>query len=114
MEKKEVKNEEKEFIVADKFSAMDEEQIEKIIGIESFDQAEWCYQFDSDDPVVIAWSNDVSEPGELTFMLKANSESNIIFQSVSGDKTLRIFSRSMSEERREQLGRPDKSNASEK
>jgi len=40
MEKKEVKNEEKEFIVADKFSAMDEEQIEKIIGIESFDQAE--------------------------------------------------------------------------
>ena len=93
---------------------MDEKQIEKIIGIESFDQAEWCYQFDGDDPVVIAWSNDANEPGELTFMLKANNESNITFQSVDGDKTLRIFSRSMSEERREQLGRPNKSDVSEK
>ena len=107
-------NEEKEFIVADEFSIMDEDQIQEVIGVEKFDQAEWCFQFDDEDPIVIAWSNDVSEPGELTFMLKANSESRIIFQSADGDKTLRIFARSMSDERRAELGRPIKSDELEK
>jgi hypothetical protein len=103
--------EEKEFIVADEFSIMDEEQIQKVIGVENFDQAEWCFQFDDEDPIVIAWSNDQNEPGELTFMLKANSESRIAFQSADGNKTLRIFARSMSDEKRKELGR---SNNSEK
>jgi hypothetical protein len=98
-------NEEKEFIVADEFSIMDEEQIQKVIGVESFNQAEWCFQFDDEDPIVIAWSNDVNEPGELTFMLKANNESRITFQSLDGSKTLRIFARSMSDEKRKELGR---------
>jgi hypothetical protein len=97
--------EEKEFIVADELSIMDEEQIQKVIGVENFDQAEWCFQFDGDEPVVIAWSNDRKEPGELTFMIKANSESRIVFQSTDGSKTLRIFARSMSEEKRTELGR---------
>ncbi len=101
-------NEEKEFIVADEFSIMDEDQIQKVIGVENFDQAEWCFQFDDEDPVVIAWSNDENEPGELTFMLKANSESRIVFQSTDGNKTLRIFARSMSDEKREELGRGSK------
>jgi hypothetical protein len=104
-------NEEKEFLVADEFSIMDEDQIQKVIGVENYDQAEWCFQFDDEDPIVIAWSNDQNEPGELTFMLKANSESRIAFQSEDGSKTLRIFARSMSEEKRQELGR---SNNSEK
>jgi hypothetical protein len=107
-------NEEKEFIVADEFSVMNEDQIQEVIGVEKFDQAEWCFQFDDENPIVIAWSNDVNEPGELTFMLKANSESRIIFQSADGEKTLRIFARSMSDERRVELGRPNKSEEVEK
>jgi hypothetical protein len=51
----------------------------KILGIEEFDQAEWVFQFDGDEPIVIAWSNDASEDGK---------------------KTLRIFSREMSDETR--------------
>ena len=98
-------NEEKEFITANEFSIMDEEQIQKSIGIENFDQAEWCFQFDDEDPIVIAWSNDENEPGELTFMLKANNESRIAFQSADGSKILRLFARSMSNEKREELGR---------
>jgi hypothetical protein len=101
-------NTEKEFIVADEFSTMDEEQLQKVIGIENFDQAEWCFQFDDDEPISIAWSNDESEPGELTFMLKANNESRIVFQSPDGSKTLRLFSRSMSDEKRNELGRGKK------
>ena len=107
-------NEEKEFMVADEFSIMNEDQIQEVIGVEKFDQAEWCFQFDDDEPVVIAWSNDANEPGELTFMLKANSESRIAFQSVDGDKTLRIFARSMSNEKRAELGRPNELDAVEK
>ena len=107
-------NEEKEFILADEFSIMDEDQIQKVIGIENFDQAEWCFQFDDDEPVVIAWSNDANEAGELTFMLKANSESRIAFQSNDGEKTLRIFARSMSAQKREELGRPAESEVSKK
>lgn len=101
-------NTEKEFIVADEFSIMDEEQIQKAIGIEYFDQAEWCFQFDDDEPISIAWSNDENEPGELTFMLKANNESRIVFQSADGTKTLRLFARSMSNEKRDELGRGKK------
>ena len=74
----------------------------KILGIEEFKQAEWVFQFDDDDPVVIAWSNDESEAGELSFILKANSGSNVIFQSADGKKTLRLFAREMSKETREQ------------
>ena len=75
----------------------------KILGIEEFKQAEWVFQFDEDEPVVIAWSNDESEAGELSFVLKANSGSNIVFQSPNGDKTLRLFSREMSDSTREKL-----------
>lgn len=73
----------------------------KILGIEEFKQAEWVFQFDDEEPIVIAWSNDPSEAGELSFVLKANSGSNITFQSADGKKTLRLFSREMSEETRE-------------
>jgi hypothetical protein len=72
----------------------------KILGIEEFGQAEWVFQFDGDEPIVIAWSNDASEAGELSFVLKPNSGSNITFQSQDGKKTLRIFSREMSDETR--------------
>jgi hypothetical protein len=72
----------------------------KILGIEEFSQAEWVFQFDNDEPVVIAWSNDTTEAGELSFILKPNSGSNITFQSQDGKKTLRIFSREMSDETR--------------
>ena len=72
----------------------------KILGIEEFKQAEWVFQFDDDEPVIIAWSNDESEAGELSFVLKANSGTNIVFQSPDGKKTLRLFPREMSEETR--------------
>jgi hypothetical protein len=80
---------------------IDEATEMKILGIEEFKQAEWVFQFDDDEPVIIAWSNDASEAGELSFILKANSGSNIIFQSPNGEKTLRLFSRKMSDETKE-------------
>lgn len=88
--------EEKDFLLEGQIP--DEATEMKILGIEEFKQAEWVFQFDDDEPVIIAWSNDESEAGELSFVLKANSGSNIVFQSSDGKKTLRLFSREMSEE----------------
>jgi hypothetical protein len=72
-------------------------------GIEVFDMAEWVFQFDEEEPIVMAWSNTEEDPGDLTFSLKPNSGSSIIFQSAKGDKKLQIYCRRMSEERREEL-----------
>lgn len=77
--------------------------IPEIPGIENFDMAEWVFQFDNEQPVVIAWSNTEDDPGELSFVLKPNSGSNVIFQSSDGTKKMSIFSRRMSEERRAEL-----------
>lgn len=96
-----MQEESKEFILE---SLIPDEVTEmKILGIEEFAQAEWVFQFDDDEPVVIAWSNDPSTPGELSFVLKANSGSNLVFASSDGEKTLRLFSREMSDATRERL-----------
>lgn len=78
-------------------------EIPKIPDVEYFDMAEWLFQFDEDEPVVIAWSNSEEEGGQLTFTLKPNSGSNVYFQSADGAKKMKIFSRRMSPERRQEL-----------
>lgn len=78
-------------------------ELPEIPDIENYDMAEWLFQFDNDEPVVIAWSNTEEEPGELTFTLRANSESSIIFSNSDGTKKLTLYARKMSEERREEL-----------
>lgn len=90
--------ESKDFIIEGNLPA--EGEIKKILGIEQFEQAEWVFQFDDDEPVVMAWSSTESEPGQLNFVLSADSESSIIFQSPDGKKTMRLFCRKMSEETR--------------
>ena len=78
-------------------------ELPEIPDIENYDMAEWLFQFDNDEPVVIAWSNTEEEPGELTFTLRANSESSIIFSNAEGTKKLKLYARRMSDERREEL-----------
>ena len=78
-------------------------EIPEIPGIENFDMAEWIFQFDDGEPVVIAWSNSEEDPGELSFILKPNSGSRVTFQSADGSKKMSLFSRRMSEERRTEL-----------
>jgi hypothetical protein len=81
----------------------DDFTLPEVPGIENFDMAEWVFQFDDDEPVVVAWSNSEEDPGDLSFILKPNSGSNVFFQSSCGKKTLKLFSRRMSDERRKEL-----------
>lgn len=78
-------------------------ELPEIPGIENYDMAEWLFQFDNDEPVIIAWSNTEEEPGELNFSLRPNSESSVTFSNAEGTKKLTIFARKMSEERRQEL-----------
>ena len=45
--------ESKDFIIEGNLPT--EGEIKEMLGIEQFEQAEWVFQFDDDEPVVMAW-----------------------------------------------------------
>jgi hypothetical protein len=64
-----------------------------------FDQAEWCFQFFDNEPVVFAWSETDDEPGDLVITINPHDKSDITFTSKG--MSFRLFSRPMSEETRQ-------------
>lgn len=62
-----------------------------------YSQAEWVFQFDDNEPVVFAWSNEEGDPGEVNIKLKPNSASNLIFTDRDGTRTFKMFARPISE-----------------
>ena len=65
---------------------------------QEFEQAEWVFQFDDEEPEVFAWSTNPEEAGTLSFTLSANSSSSMTFVSPTTGKKLQVYSRPMSEE----------------
>ncbi len=65
-----------------------------------YNQAEWVFQFEKEEPVVFAWCNkprNSEEPmEELHLKLKADSSSIIEFKDRHG-KTFKIFAREITE-----------------
>ena len=59
-------------------------------------QAEWCFQFFDNEPVVFAWSEDEAESGDLVLSIEPKNNSSLSFN----DKGMmfKIFAREMSEE----------------
>jgi hypothetical protein len=58
--------------------------------------AEWCFQFFNNEPVVFAWSaEDVTEPTPLVIQLQPHSAENIVFKQ--NGMEFKIFPREMSE-----------------
>ena len=72
--------------------------IKEIKQFDNFKEAEWVFQFDNEEPIVFAWSDDSQEPGEVTITLKPNSNSSIAFASASGEKLFRMYSRPITEQ----------------
>ena len=85
---------------------MENQQQEQDLDIRStitgktFTQAEWCFQFDEDQPNVFAWSQREDDPGDLTFNIGPKEGANIVFRSPEG-KTFTLFVREMSEASKE-------------
>jgi hypothetical protein len=58
--------------------------------------AEWCFQFFNNEPIVFAWSNEGEEPTPLVLQLQPVESEGLNFQQ--NGMTFRIFPRQISEE----------------
>ena len=58
--------------------------------------AEWCFQFFNNEPIVFAWSNEGEEPAPLVLQLQPVESEGLNFQQ--NGMTFRIFPRPISEE----------------
>jgi hypothetical protein len=61
--------------------------------------AEWCFQFFDNEPVVFAWAEDGSEPTPLTITLNPIEEEGLSFRQ--NGMLFKIFPRTISEETKE-------------
>ena len=59
-------------------------------------QAEWCFQFFDNEPVVFGWTKDESESSNLVIELRPMEDDTLTFQQ--NGMVFKIFPREMSEE----------------
>jgi hypothetical protein len=64
--------------------------------VQPIQDAEWCFQFFNNEPIVFAWSNEGEEPAPLVLQLQPVESEGLNFQQ-SG-MTFRLFPRPISEE----------------
>ena len=69
-----------------------------------YEECEWCFQFDEDEPQVFAWTDDdlnKSEDPKVIFTITNVENSYITFQNGKTGKLFRLFARELSEEGKE-------------
>lgn len=64
------------------------------------EDAEWCFQFFNNDPIVFAWNNEGAEPSPLVLQIQPNENDKLIFRQ--NGMEFSIFSRPISEESKQQ------------
>ena len=69
--------------------------------------AEWCFQFFNNEPIVFAWSNEGEEPTPLVLQLQPVEDEGLNFQQ--NGMTFRIFPRPISEETKQQRQKQNES-----
>ena len=62
--------------------------------------AEWCFQFFNNEPIVFAWSNEGEQPAPLVLQLQPTEGEGLNFQQ--NGMTFRVFPREISEETKQQ------------
>jgi hypothetical protein len=68
-----------------------------------YEECEWCFQFDEDEPQVFAWTDDdlnKSEDPKVIFTITNVENSYITFQNGKTGKVFKLFARELSEEGR--------------
>jgi hypothetical protein len=69
-----------------------------------YEECEWCFQFDEDEPQVFAWTDDESDKSEdpkVIFTITNVENSYITFQNGKTGKLFKLFARELSEEGKE-------------
>ena len=84
------------------------EQLQSIGDItlsqKKYEECEWCFQFDEDEPQVFAWTDDdlnKSEDPKVIFTITNVENSYITFQNGKTGKLFKLFARKLTEEGRE-------------
>jgi len=60
------------------------------------EDAEWCFQFFNNDPIVFAWQNEGQEPSPLVLQIQPNESDKLTFRQ--NGMEFSIFPRPISEE----------------
>ena len=83
------------------------EQLEQIGEInlqqKRYEECEWCFQFDEDEPQIFAWTDpdlNRDEDPKVIFTITNIENSFITFQNSKTGKLFKIFARELSEEGR--------------
>ena len=66
-----------------------------------YEECEWCFQFDEDEPQVFAWTDDElnkSEDPKVIFTITNVENSYITFQNGKSGKVFKLFARELTEE----------------
>ncbi len=76
-----------------------QEEISEVSEIEqlpTIEDAEWCFQFFNNEPIVFAWQDKGNEPAPLVLQIQPKDGDGLNFQQ--NGMTFRIFPRPISEE----------------
>ena len=68
-----------------------------------YEECEWCFQFDEDEPQVFAWTDDQfdnNEDPKIVFTITNLENSYISFTNGKTGKTFKLFAREMSDDGR--------------
>ncbi len=71
---------------------------------EKYEECEWCFQFDEDEPQVFAWTDDElnkDEDPKVIFTITNVKDSYITFQNGKTGKLFKLFARELTNEGRE-------------
>ena len=60
------------------------------------EDAEWCFQFFNNEPIVFAWQNEGQEPSPLVLQIQPNESDKLTF--IQNGMEFSIFPRPISEE----------------
>ena len=61
-------------------------------------QAEWCFQFDGEEPIIFAWSKEEGDVGDFVLNIPAIEGTAATFKCPRTSKSFSILVREMSEE----------------
>ena len=80
------------------------EQPNVSISQKKYEECEWCFQFDEDEPQIFAWTDDElnkNEDPKVIFTITNVENSYITFQNGKTGKLFKLFARELTEEGRE-------------
>ena len=73
------------------------------INQKKYEECEWCFQFDEDEPQIFAWTDDnldKSEDPKVIFTIANLENSYISFENAKTGKSFKLFARNLSDEGR--------------